>query len=264
MGRAIVIKERMYEEFIIQQGAAGARKEILEAICQIYRDMWIKCSKRLYVCHFTVHLEPRYKNQANDFISGTMQSWRRTLHNRKIKAEYIWASEIGELSCDQHSHFHIFTIVHGKYLQSAMKISEHLNKLISRRLGKDSHVFHINPPQQGNSFRMGKKVTGKLYNLDDAVYWTSYIAKVATKFSPFMQKSFSRSKGFMDGVTPEVKQMLQLTKNNAEWFAWGGSHLNWEKILNFNPSTGKPFTAENGKENYLSCAEALYPYGRVD
>ena len=66
----------------------------------------------------------------------------------------------------------------------------------------------------------------------------------------------------MDGVTPEVKQMLQLTKNNAEWFAWGGSHLNWEKILNFNPATGKPFTAENDTENYLSWTEALYPYGK--
>ena len=79
MGRAIVIKDKIYEEFIIQQGAAGARKEILEVICQIYRDMWIKCSKRLYVCHFTVHIAPQYKAQANDFISGTMQSWRRTL-----------------------------------------------------------------------------------------------------------------------------------------------------------------------------------------
>ena len=39
MGRAIITKDRMYEEFIIQQGVSGARKEILEAICQIYRDM---------------------------------------------------------------------------------------------------------------------------------------------------------------------------------------------------------------------------------
>ena len=50
----------------------------------------------------------------------------------------------------------------------------------------------------------------------------------------------------------------------VEWCAWGVNHLNWEKILNFNPATGKPFTAENGTENYLSCTEALYPYGRVD
>ena len=264
MGRAIVTKDRMYEEFIIQQGVSGARKEILEVICQIYRDMWIKCSKRLYVCHFTVHLDKIYQNCANEIISGTMQSWRRTLQNRKIRAEYIWASEIGDASLDLHSHFHIFTIVHGKYLQSAMKIAEHLNKLVSRRMGEDSHVFHINIPQKGNCFRMGKKVTGKLYNLDDAVYWTSYIAKVSTKFAPFMQKSFSYSKGFQDGVTPEIKYMLQLTKDNAEWFAWGGNHLNWEKILNFNPATGKPFDTERVQENRFSCTENLSPYGRVD
>ena len=62
MGRAIITKNKMYEEFIIQQGVSGARKEILEVICQIYRDMWIKCSKRLYVCHFTVHLDKIYQN----------------------------------------------------------------------------------------------------------------------------------------------------------------------------------------------------------
>ena len=242
MGRAIVIKDKIYEEFIIQQGAAGARKEILEVICQIYRDMWIKCSKRLYVCHFTVHIAPQYKAQANEIISGTMQSWRRTLQNRKIRAEYIWVSEQGEYSWERHSHFHIFTIVHGKYLQSAMKIAVHLNRLLAKRLGKDCKEFHINPPQKGNSFRMGKKVTGKLYNLDDAVYWTSYLAKVSTKYAPAKQKTFSYSKGFQEGMTPAIKQMLQLAQNNQDWIAWGGNYLNLEKILNFNPATGKPFT----------------------
>ena len=61
-----------------------------------------------------------------------------------------------------------------------MKIAVHLNRLLAKRLGKDCKEFHINPPQKGNSFRMGKKVTGKLYNLDDDVYWTSYLAKVST------------------------------------------------------------------------------------
>ena len=65
-------------------------------------------------------------------------------------------------------------------------------------------------------------------------------------------------------IFPKGPGKIYFYRYQVEWFAWGGSHLNWKKILNFNPAAGKPFTAENGTENYLSCTETIYPYGRVD
>ena len=103
-----------------------------------------------------------------------------------------------------------------------------------------------------NKIVVGKKVFADL-NVKTVIafeWWKNvavfaYLAKVSTKYAPAKQKTFSYSKGFLEGVTPEIKQMLQLTKENAEWFAWGGNHLNLEKIFNVNPATGKPFTPQN-------------------
>ena len=146
MGKPRIHREETYNETRIYQSPSGSRAEILAAIHQIFDYMWSVSHGRLYVCHFTVNFPSTFTLQANDFLTGTLQSWRRTMQNRRVPAEYLWGREKGDFASGGHVHFHIFVIVHGKFIQSASGIASHLNCLLSRRLQDDVRHVRCNPP----------------------------------------------------------------------------------------------------------------------
>lgn len=251
MGNPRIHREETYNETRIYQSPSGSRAEILAAIHQIFDYMWSVSHGRLYVCHFTVNFPSTFTLQANDFLTGTLQSWRRTMQNRRVPAEYLWGREKGDFASGGHVHFHIFVIVHGKFIQSASGIANHLNCLLSKRLKNDVRRVRCNPPLR-DSFFWGKKVSAKLDNLADAIEWVSYIAKVDTKEAPFGQKTFGFSKGFLQQHQISALTLAEeaafdaadLSISDEDWAAWGYEPLNWEEALNFNPATGGPLHEE--------------------
>ena len=96
MGKPRIHREETYNETRIYQSPSGSRAEILAAIHQIFDYMWSVSHGRLYVCHFTVNFPSTFTLQANDFLTGTLQSWRRTMQNRRVPAEYLWGREKGD------------------------------------------------------------------------------------------------------------------------------------------------------------------------
>lgn len=249
MGRPDIYRESIFADYPINLGDQGCRREILQAISKTLNYMWTACHQRLFICHFTVNIPADFELEANDFISSALQSWRRTMLNRKIKTEYLWAREKGDRASNGHPHYHIFVVVQGKYIQSAYEISKHLCSLIVPKLGGAATSVHCNSPHQ-DSYRWGKKVSAKLDNFQDAILWLSYLAKVETKAAPHGQKTFGFSKGYLYrqnivALSPQEERQEEVEFDLAdpmmseeEWMAWGGSHLNWEEILDFDPLTG--------------------------
>ena len=74
MGKPRIHREETYNETRIYQSPSGSRAEILAAIHQIFDYMWSVSHGRLYVCHFTVNFPSTFTLQANDFLTGTLQS----------------------------------------------------------------------------------------------------------------------------------------------------------------------------------------------
>ncbi len=252
MARPVIVQTDKFEDYPVFQDPNGSRLEILQAIKNTFDYLWTACNRRLYVCHFTIHLEQCFDQEGNDFISGTLQSWRKTMLNHKIKAEYLWVREQGDQSSDYHPHYHVFVIIQGKFIQAAQGIAENLNRLLGKRLQTDRQVVRINPPQS-DGFRWGKKVSAKLDNFADAISWVSYLAKASTKQAPPGQKTFSFSKGYLKAQPPEVlspeqEQQEELwfegekfDMSHEDWQAWGDGTQNWEEILGFNPATGETY-----------------------
>ena len=255
MARAKIWTEDQYMGYPIQKFTGGCREEILSAIVNIFHFMWENCGRRLFVCHLTVFLPVEFKEDGTDILRNALHSWRSAKLHRKIRAEYIWCREEGDFSSYGRSHYHIFLIVSGKYIQSSYGICNDLNRLLSYRTGEDSKKLHINPPRGGN-FRWGKKVSEKLNNLDDAINWTSYLAKVSTKNAPYRQRTYDYSRGFRSCpsstvITAYSRQEeslfdeLDLSISEQDWVAWGPADYDYEKELNFDPRTGGPFHPES-------------------
>lgn len=257
MGKPKIYRDKIYNNTQILQSPSGSRQEILEAIHNIFDYMWNVSHQRLYVSHFTINFPVASTLQANDYLTGALQSWRRTMQNHKIPAEYLWGREKGDFASNGHPHFHVFVIVHGKHIQAASRIAKHLNALLSCRLKDGIQRVWCNSPMR-DSFLWGKKVSAKLDNLTDAIEWVSYIAKIDTKEAPFGQKTFGFSKGFLQQrPTPTPTLTLEeerfeeaafdaadLAISDEDWATWGYEPFNWEEALNFNPATGGPLHEE--------------------
>ncbi|MCK4982746.1 MAG: hypothetical protein KAS17_07460, partial [Victivallaceae bacterium] len=95
----------------------------------------------------------------------------------------------------KYPHYHIALIVDRKYKQDSFGMMTHLNKLMSKRLGYEFNGFFPRRPGSDN-FRKTKKVTRKLNNLNDAVNWISYLAKVVTKDLTSGCKCYGQSRGY--------------------------------------------------------------------
>ena len=249
MARAKIWKEEQYMGYPIKKFTDGCREEILSAIVKIFHYMWDCCGKRLFVCHLTVYLPEGFNENGTGIIRSALHSWRSAKLHRNIRCEYLWCREEGD--CSNHgAHYHIFIIVPGKYIQSGYGICNDLNRLLSYRTGKDSKRIHINPPGEG-SFRWGKKVSEKLDNLNDAINWASYLAKVSTKNAPYRKRTYDYSRGFRNHLSaPVAAYTLQeekmfdefdLTMSAADWETWGPEDYDARKELNFDPETGGPY-----------------------
>lgn len=249
MARPELHRDPTYEGYQIQLDYNGSRVEILAAIVKSFEYMWNSCGKRLCVSHFTVNIPRYYDQEANTMVRWALRNWRQTMSNRKIKAEYIWARERGNKAAQPHPHYHVFIVLSGKDVQSAKGVAEHLNRLLANRLGEELKLVYINPPQ-ADGFQWAKKVSAKLDNLADAIHWASYIAKSGTKEAPHGQKTFGFSRGFQqkapvatltleeDRQEEAAFELADLSMTDDDWMAWGGSHLNLEEILDFDPRTG--------------------------
>ena len=252
MARAKIWMEEKYQGYPIQTFPDGCREEILSAIIKIFRYMWDFCGRRLLVCHLTVFLPERFDENGTDIIRSALHSWRSAKKHRKIRGEYIWCREEGIASAHARTHYHVFVIVAGKYIRSGYSICNDLNRLLSNRTGEDSKKVHINPPAE-DGVRWGKKVSEKLNNLEDAIHWASYLAKVSTKSAPYRQRTYDYSRGFrnhpaaiMSCSSQEEKLFddLDVVIPEEDWDVWGPGNCDLEKELNFDPRTGGPFYPE--------------------
>ena len=253
MARAKIWTDEQYMGYPIQKFDDGCREEILSAIVNIFHFMWTYCGKRLFVSHLTVFLPEDFNKNGTGIIRNALHSWRSAKLHRKIRAEYLWCREEGDSSKLGRPHYHIFLIVSGKYIQSSYGICNDLNRLLSYRTGEESQKAHINPPAK-DGFRWGKKVSEKLDNLDDAIHWASYLAKVSTKNAPYRQRTYDYSRGFRNHpsgsiatYTLQEEKMfdeLDLAISEQDWEAWGPENYDFEKELNFDPRTGGPFHPE--------------------
>ncbi|OQA87836.1 MAG: hypothetical protein BWY31_00490 [Lentisphaerae bacterium ADurb.Bin242] len=261
MPRPKITLSDVYEGYRIQKSLYGSRCDILDVIVKTFRYMWTRCSQRLCVCHFTVNMPPELNLTANDSICNMLQSWRRTLENRKILAEYLWARERGDYASVPHPHYHIFLILPGRQFQYAKAIANRLDELLSRRLGRPVKLLHVNPPNR-DGFCWGKKVSEKLGNLGDAIHWVSYLAKVKTKEAPPFKRSFGRSKGYLKGPLPSPSpivveifksigvsfdepdddfESMDVSMSEEEQESFGYGDVNPEEYVNFDPQTGGPY-----------------------
>ena len=252
MARPKITLSDVFGGYNIQTSNLGSRRDVLDVIVRTFHYMWHRCGKRLCVCHFTINMPPDSNLTANDIISNMLQSWRRTLLNRNIDAEYIWVREKGDHASSCHPHYHVFTLLPGRAFQFAKAISRRLNDLLSRRLGKPVMLVHVNPPRE-DSFCWGKKVSARLDNLADAVFWTSYLAKVGTKEAPPCQRSFGFSKGFLNSqpppfeISPEWEarcdefESEDFRMSDEDWQTWGYGSMTPAEYLNFDPETGGPY-----------------------
>ncbi len=262
MPRPKITLSDVYEGYRIQKSQYGSRLDILDVIVKTFLYMWTRCSQRLFVCHFTVNMPPELNLTANDSICNMLQSFRRTLENQEILAEYLWVRERGDYASSNHPHYHIFILLPGKHFQFAKGIANRLNELLSRRLGKPVKLLHVNPPDS-DRFCWGKKVSAKLDNLGDAIHWTSYIAKVKTKAAPPLQRSFGRSKGYLQGPLPPPSpaeeifkfvsrpveeeepdydfESMDVSMSEEEQESFGYGDVNLEQYVDFNPQTGGPY-----------------------
>ena len=249
MARAKIWTEEQFKGYSIQKYTDGCREEILEAIVKIFHFMWERCGRRLFVCHLTVFLPERFEANGTTIIRTALHSWRSAKLNRHIQGEYIWCREEGLLSNHYRTHYHIFIIVPGKYIQSSQGICDDLNRLLSYRTNEDSKKVHINPPRN-DGFRWGKKVSEKLDNLEDAINWASYLAKISTKHAPRGQRTYSYSQGFLRHSSDtlsyskqeeEMFDEIDLSLSEQDWEMWGPEPFDCRKELNFDPATGGPY-----------------------
>ena len=197
-------------------------------------------------------LPENFNENGTRIIRNALHSWRSAKLHRKIRAEYLWCREEGDSSNHGRPHYHIFLIVSGKYIRSSYGVCNDLNRLLSYRTGEDSKKIHINPPRE-DGFRWGKKVSEKLDNLEDAIHWASYLAKVSSKNAPYRQRTYDYSRGFRNHPSSFTDFSLQeeklfdeldLSISEQDWEVWSPENYDYEKELNFDPRTGGPYRPE--------------------
>ena len=245
MARLTKKYENCYRGYEINNSYGGCYKEILDPIMQIFEGMWQLCSKRLFVCHYTIRFKPEFEDRSNTILRDALHSWRLCVIQRRIRAEYIWCRESGPESLLGVSHYHLITVVSGKHIQSAHGIAKHLNVLLSDRTGEDSCKVHINCPSNG-AFQQGKKVSEKDCPLADAIYWASYLAKCDSKSAPTYKRCFSYSKGMFSAKPqhPRDAEFLEFEDDDPGFGCSPGVDL--RRVLNFDPATGMAFLREEG------------------
>ena len=245
MARLTKNYENCYRGYEINNSYGGCYEEILDPIVQIFEGMWRLCSKRLFVCHYTIHFKPGIGNRSNAILRDALHSWRSNMKQRKIRAEYIWCRETGSTSFLGEAHYHLFVVVPGKRIQSAKGIADDLNRLLSNGTGEDSYKVHINCPGNG-AFQQGKKVSEKDCPLSDAINWASYLAKCDSKSAPTYQRCFSYSKGMFSAKPqhPRDAEFLDLEDDDPGFGCSPGVDL--RRVLNFDPATGMAFLREEG------------------
>ena len=247
MARLTKTYENCYRGYEINNSYGGCYEEILDPIVQTFESMWRLCSKRLFVCHYTIRFKPEFENRSNAILRDALHSWRSYMIQRRIRAEYIWCREAGPDSLQGVSHYHLITVVSGKYIQSAHGIAKHLNDLLSDGTGEKSCKVHINRPGSGD-FNWGKKVSEKDCPLADAINWASYLAKCDSKSAPKHQRCFCHSKGMFGACAkqrhPSDAEIVDFEDDDPGFGCSPGVDL--RRVLNFDPATGMAFLREEG------------------
>ena len=155
------------------------------------------------VCHLTLNLPPIEGIAGSRVVGACLTLLRRKLKRMGIESQAGWVREFSG-----NEHFHVGFLWDSSEIQSAVRIGNMLNEIITDTLGLPAHhqYVNVNPPnpildrqlklnvRSNKTVKIRREYPGFQEQRSNIINWLSYLAKVKTKGS--YEEHYVREYGF--------------------------------------------------------------------
>ena len=147
---------------------------------------------QISVCHMTISLPITPDTVAAKVVGICLTCLRKKLKYMGMESQCGWVKEI---SLNEHEHFHVGFIWNSSKIQSAIRIGNMLNEILTDYLRLPAHYrcVNVNPPNplldrqfdqnicSNKTIKLCKKFDGFEEQKINIINWFSYLAKLETK-----------------------------------------------------------------------------------